>query len=134
MECGCSVICVSWLTCIIGCKEYWPSCHFFSLFFFLIGKKKKKPFQLYKSNTWTLHTDRVTFNQVCKYWVSLINQLNNLDTIMFIFQVLQQCLLCQSWWNQHHWNEPTWVGFPVWFKLPIKCDTRHLPHLLLLPP
>ena len=51
-----------------------------------------------------------------------------------LLQVLQQCLLCKSRRNQHNRNEVSWSGLPIWLGLPIKCDTHHLPRLLLLPP
>ena len=51
-----------------------------------------------------------------------------------IFQVLQQCLLCKSWGNHQNRDEFSWVGFPVWFGFPFKCNPRHLPSLLCQSP
>lgn len=49
------------------------------------------------------------------------------------FQVLQQCLLCKSWRDKHDWDELSRSGFSIWIRLQFKCDSKHLPHLLLLP-
>lgn len=51
-----------------------------------------------------------------------------------VWQILQQCLLCQSWRDKYNRDEPPRSGLLIRIGVPIERVTKHLPHLLYSSP
>ena len=85
--------------------------------------------QLFVCHSFQLETIHKITNVESLFFFALI-------CLCFVFlpgQILQQRILCWSWRNQHKRDESSWSGFFIWSRLPVECDTSHIPPLLLLP-